>query len=72
MNRINPKKLANSHWTALQPKNKEKHFVVTKVTYHEEDGRVESCLFEAVFTKRIESIDWHMLKNSDNWQMGWR
>jgi len=31
MNRINPKKLQHSKWTAVQPRNKEKHFLVTAV-----------------------------------------
>ena len=30
-NQINPKKLRLSKWTAVNPKEKEKHFLVTKV-----------------------------------------
>ena len=31
MNRINPAKLLHSKWTAVEPKNKEKHFLVVEV-----------------------------------------
>ena len=30
MNPLNPKKLLNSKWTAVKPRNKEKHFLVTE------------------------------------------
>lgn len=72
MNRINPSKLKNSKWSAVEPKNKEKHFVVTRVLYSDEDGSVTLCELEAVMTKRVERIDWQQLKNSHHWNMGWR
>ena len=31
MNKVNPKKLLNSKWTAQTPQNKEKHFIVTNI-----------------------------------------
>ena len=72
MNQINPKKLLNSKWSAVAPKNKEKHFIVTKMTYSEDDGSVTGCWLEAVFTQRVETIDWQILKDSDNWLLGWQ
>jgi hypothetical protein len=30
-NALSPKKLLHSKWTAVEPRNKEKHFLVTKV-----------------------------------------
>lgn len=71
MNRINPKKLLNSKWTAVMPRNKEKHFLITEVKFDEE-GEVSHCLIEAVMSKNTESIDWTILKNTDNWQQGWK
>jgi len=71
MNQVNPKKLLNSKWTAVVPQNKEKHFLITKMKFDEE-GEVIHCELEAVMTKRSESIDWNMLKNSDNWLLGWQ
>ncbi|MBM7424196.1 TIGR02450 family Trp-rich protein [Spongiibacter marinus] len=71
MNPINPKKLLLSKWTAVQPVNKEKHFMVTEVEFDEE-GVVVDCVIEAVMSKRTESIDWTVLKNTDNWRQGWK
>ena len=71
MNPINPKKLLHSKWTAVQPVNKEKHFMVTEVEFDEEGGVVE-WVIEAVMSKRSESIDWTVLKNTDSWRQGWK
>ena len=71
MNPIHPKKLLHSKWTAVQPVNKEKHFMVTEVEFDEE-GAVVDCVIEAVMSKRTESIDWTVLKNTDNWRQGWK
>ncbi|MGO1500784.1 MAG: TIGR02450 family Trp-rich protein [Marinobacter sp.] len=40
MNNFNPKKLLNSKWTAVNPVNKEKHFLVTELEINEEDNVV--------------------------------
>ncbi|MGF1905691.1 TIGR02450 family Trp-rich protein [Aliivibrio salmonicida] len=55
MNQINPKKLLNSKLTAVNPIKKEKHFLITKIEF--EDNEVTHCLIEAVMTKRAESLD---------------
>lgn len=70
MNQINPKKLKLSKWTAVNPKNKEKHFIVSKVFFDEENN-VSLCLIEAVMSNKESSIDWKALKNSDHWKQGW-
>ncbi|MEP4545345.1 MAG: TIGR02450 family Trp-rich protein [Saccharospirillum sp.] len=67
---INPRKLLHSKWTATNPSNKEKHFLVTEVEFNEE-GEVIHCLLEAVFTNRSEPIDWTVLKDENNWRQGW-
>lgn len=71
MNKINPKKLLHSKWTACHPVKKEKHFIVTELDFDDE-GEVILCLIEAVISKRSESIDWKVLKNEDNWLQGWK
>ncbi|QIA65908.1 TIGR02450 family Trp-rich protein [Vibrio astriarenae] len=71
MNRINPKKLLHSKWTAVEPQNREKHFMVTEVDYDEE-GKVVLCILEAVLSDREYSIDWTQLKSRDNWLQGWK
>ena len=70
MNKLNPKKLLNSKWTAKIPRNKEKHFIVTEVEY-DEDGEVCACEFESVFSKRKQYIDWRELKDIKQWKQGW-
>jgi tryptophan-rich hypothetical protein len=50
MNKINPKKLLNSKWTAVTPMNKEKHFLVTGLEFDEDDGVVD-CVIEAVMNR---------------------
>tara|TARA_R110002072_G_scaffold185038_1_gene341763 strand:+ start:1028 stop:1243 length:216 start_codon:yes stop_codon:yes gene_type:complete len=71
MNQINPKKLINSKWTAVQPDKKEKHFMVTEVEFDEEES-VISCLLEAVLSKRSTLIQWQELKDARKWVHGWR
>ncbi|NOH95452.1 TIGR02450 family Trp-rich protein [Vibrio sp. 99-70-13A1] len=70
MNQINPKKLLNSKWTAVNPVKKEKHFLVTEVKFEEDE--VVHCLIEAVMSKRAEAIDWTILKAQENWLAGWK
>jgi tryptophan-rich hypothetical protein len=70
MNKINPRKLLHSKWTAQKPQAKEKHFMITDVEFDEE-GIVTSCLIEAVMTKGSMPIEWQDLKNIDIWQHGW-
>lgn len=73
MNKINPKKLLHSKWTAIKPVNKEKHFIVTEVKFDEaREGMVLSCTLEAAFSRRAKNINWHELKESDKWLHGWK
>ncbi|VVN14192.1 hypothetical protein PS858_03158 [Pseudomonas fluorescens] len=71
MNRINPSKLLLSKWTAAQPQNREKHFLVTEL-FRDEEGTVLDIELQAVLTKRSERLDWQTLKNSDTWILGWK
>lgn len=71
MNQINPRKLLNSKWTAAQPQNKEKHFLITEVEFDEE-GVVEHCLIEAVHSGNEYPINWRDLKDPQQWRQGWK
>lgn len=71
MNKIHPKKLLNSKWTSVNPTNKEKHFIVSDIEF-DEDGLVVSCCLEAVISKRSFPVDWHDLKDDENWIQGWK
>lgn len=71
MNKINPKKLLNSKWTAVTPSNKEKHFMVTEIEFDEDDV-VIACNIEAVMSKREIAIHWQDLKDQSQWVHGWK
>lgn len=70
MNRINPKKLHHSKWTAVQPQNKEKHFLVTDVVL-DAAGHPQACILEAVLSRREMRLDWRELKDEERWRVGW-
>lgn len=71
MNRINPRKLLLSKWTAASPQNREKHFLVTEL-FCDEEGTVLEIELQAVMTKRSQTLAWQTLKNDQSWQMGWK
>ena len=71
MNKINAKKLLNSKWTAVNPINKEKHFIITQIEF-EENNNVTNCLIEAVISYRTQTINWTELKESEHWLQGWK
>ncbi len=71
MNRINPRKLLLSKWTAAHPRNREKHFLVTEL-FCDEEGTVLELELQAVLTKRSERTAWQVLKDDERWSMGWK
>lgn len=70
-NRINPRKLLLSKWTAARPLNREKHFMVTDLLTDEE-GTVLEIELQAVLTKRVQWMPWQALQTGEQWLMGWR
>ena len=72
MNQINPRKLLLSKWTAVQPLQREKHFIVTDCQLDEQEEAVVSVDLQAVLTKRAQRLPWKLLKDSNQWQTGWR
>jgi len=71
MNRINPAKLLLSKWTAADPRNKEKHFLVTEL-FVDDEGTVLEIELQAVMTRRSERLPWQTLQNIDAWKIGWK
>jgi tryptophan-rich hypothetical protein len=71
MNKINPKKLLQSKWTAVQPKQKQKHFIVTQMEFNDV-GEVELCQIEAVLTHTQYDINWCELTDESCWIFGWK
>ena len=73
MNRISPKKLLLSKWTAVQSIAKQKHFLVSKVILPEEpEQAIEFVEIEAVYSKKTSQIPWRDLTNSEKWLQGWK
>ena len=69
---LSPKKLLHTKWTAVAPRNKEKHFLVTKVIEPMPPGSpVVSVEIEAVHSKRVRVIAWRELKDALQWRRGW-
>lgn len=71
MNRINPRKLQQSKWTAVTPRDREKHFLVTRVIC-DAAGVPQRCILEAVHSKREQELDWHELQDAAQWRFGWQ
>ncbi len=70
-NQINPNKLLLSKWTAVNPTNKEKHFIVTRVIRNELD-EISSCVIEAVINNRECEVSWQELRDKNKWYYGWQ
>jgi len=70
-NKINPQKLMLSKWTAVEPTNKERHFIVTKL-FHDENNAISHCRIEAIINHNNYQIEWQQLRNSEAWLMGWK
>jgi tryptophan-rich hypothetical protein len=72
-NKINPKKLLLSKWTAVHPIAKQKHFLVSKVILPEApEEKIEFVEIEAVYSKKTRQIAWRDLMNSEEWLQGWK
>ena len=73
MNRISPKKLLLTKWTAVKPVAKQKHFLVSKVILPEQaNEKIEFVEIEAVYSKKKSLIPWRDLTNSELWEQGWK
>ncbi len=68
---LNPRKLLHSKWTAVSPRNREKHFLVVDLVVDDNDT-VQECVIEAVINHRQQMIDWQLLLLEENWLQGWR
>ncbi|MDH0746139.1 TIGR02450 family Trp-rich protein [Pseudomonas sp. GD03842] len=71
MNRLTPRKLLLSKWTAAHPRHREKHFLVTEL-FCDEEGTVLEIELQAVLTKRSQRLAWQTLQDDQQWLMGWK
>lgn len=70
--KLNPRKLHLSKWTALQPQNKEKHFLVVRVLQPEDpQAPVTEVELEAAYSRRSCIIAWQTLTDASRWRQGW-
>jgi tryptophan-rich hypothetical protein len=62
-----------SKWTAVNPQEKEKHFLATKVIDPEQPKHlIELVVMEAVLTKRSFTMRWEVLTDLTKWVQGWQ
>lgn len=70
--RLNPRKLLLSKWTALQPRNKEKHFIVVRLIEPEDPAQaISEVELEAVYSRHSHIIQWKTLTDAAVWRQGW-
>lgn len=70
-NPVNRKKVPNSKWTAVNPVDREKHFVVLDWVRDDEGTPTDHVVIEAVLTNRVCEIHWRELANPQTWRVGW-
>lgn len=71
-NPLSPKKLLLGKWTAAQPRQKEKHFVVVRVIEPEAPAvRIELVELQAVHSGRSFVLPWRELTDASQWRQGW-
>lgn len=71
-NALSPRKLLLTKWTAVNPRSKEKHFLVVKLVDPEPPGSpVVAVELEAVHSKRVRVLPWRELMDTSQWVRGW-
>jgi len=69
---LSPGKLLLAKWTAVTPRDKEKHFLVVKLVDPEPAGSpVVAVELEAVHSRRIQVLPWRELRDRSSWMRGW-
>ncbi len=71
-NPLSPKKLMLTKWTAVTPRNREKHFVVVRLIEPAPPSTlIEQVELEAVHSKQVYAIHWRELTDATRWRQGW-
>ena len=71
VNPVNLNKLLSSKWTAVNPSNRERHFLVCGVQRDAND-RIVRCELEAITSGNSYELDWRQLRDDRQWLPGWR
>lgn len=70
--RLSPKKLLLSKWTAVAPRDREKHFVVVAVVEPLPPSvRIDEVELQAVHSGRTQRLHWRELTDATRWHRGW-
>lgn len=70
---LNPQKLLMSKWTAVEARDKEKHFLVARVINPEApQHKIQEVEMEAVMSKRRFMLSWRELTDATKWVQGWQ
>ena len=71
--KLDSKRLLASKWTAVEPRNREKHFVVRHLSKCSAGGRKEDYVeLEAILSGRMHRLPLHELSDPTRWTRGWR
>ena len=66
-------KFEQSKWTAKEPQNKEKHFIVIKVYRNLDDRQIiDKIDIQAVYTNKIYQVTPKELLDKNDWTRGWK
>ena len=69
---VDSKQLLFSKWTAIQPCDREKHFVVRRVFKKRGEESKAICVeLEAVISKRMRLLSLQELRDATRWARGW-
>jgi tryptophan-rich hypothetical protein len=71
---LNPNKLLLSKWTAVDPLDREKHFIVTRLIAPQPPAPtpgIELVQLEALYSGRNITLPWRALCDTDTWLQGW-
>ncbi len=72
LRRLSPDKLLLSKWTAVDPVDREKHFIVTRLIALEPPAQgVEMVQLEALYSGRNMLLPWRALRDPSTWLQGW-
>ena len=70
--RLNPSKLLLSKWTAVDPVDREKHFIVTRLLAPQPPAlEMEMVQLEALYSGRNMTLPWRALRDTGTWLQGW-
>jgi len=70
-NPVNRNKLPGSKWTAVRPRQREKHFVVLGWVLDADGRPTGEVEIEAVVTGSVRVMPWRELEDPETWRIGW-